>query len=61
MEHREFLGHRKYFGWYYNDGYMSLYIHTNPDNVEERISELEDRSVKLSNLKNREKILKKKK
>ena len=29
-EHRGFLGHGNYSVWYYNGGYMSLYVCQNP-------------------------------
>ena len=32
-EHWGILGQWKYTLWYFNDGYMSLYICTNPQNV----------------------------
>ena len=33
-KHRGRLGQWKYFVWYYNDDYMSLYIWQNPQNVQ---------------------------
>ena len=33
-KHRGFLGKWKHFAWYYNDGYLSLYIWPNPQNVQ---------------------------
>lgn len=33
-KHRGSLGKWKNFAWYYTDGYMSLYICPNPQNVQ---------------------------
>ena len=36
VEYKGILGQWKYFVWYYNDGYMSLYICVNPQNVQQQ-------------------------